>query len=84
MVSLIIIGLLTLLLIASGYVIFNLLKKVELFEDFISGIEFKISNVISEMEEIDASGAFESEDEVGAVFKQLKDTVDTLKQTYDG
>lgn len=75
--------LLLLLLCGAGYIIWNLLVKVETLEDFIIQREDEVQKAISDMQEIDASGAFEAEDEVGAVFTQLKTVVDTLNQTYD-
>ena len=38
-----------------------------------------LSNMLNEMKEIDLKGSFESDDEVGAVFTQLKDTIESYK-----
>ena len=38
-----------------------------------------LENMLAEMKEIDLKGSFESDDEVGAVFTQLKDTIESYK-----
>jgi hypothetical protein len=38
-----------------------------------------LQNMLGEMKEIDLGGSFESDDEVGAVFSQLKDTIESYK-----
>jgi hypothetical protein len=38
-----------------------------------------LETMLSEMREIDLKGSFESDDEVGAVFAELKNTIETYK-----
>jgi hypothetical protein len=38
-----------------------------------------LENMLAEMKEIDLGGSFESDDEVGVVFTQLKDTIESYK-----
>jgi hypothetical protein len=38
-----------------------------------------LENMLSEMKQIDLGGSFESDDEVGVVFTQLKDTIESYK-----
>lgn len=38
-----------------------------------------LDNMLNEMKEIDLKGSFESDDEVGVVFTQLKDTIESYK-----
>jgi hypothetical protein len=38
-----------------------------------------LENMLNEMKEIDLKGSFESDDEVGVVFTQLKDTIESYK-----
>ena len=38
-----------------------------------------LENMMKEMKEIDIRGSFESDDEVGVVFKELKDTIEKYK-----
>ena len=62
-----------------GYTTFNLLKKNERQEDILAGYMSylnKISDTIDfadkKLKEVDARGSFESDDEVGFFFKQIK------------
>jgi len=70
---------LSLILIGLLYVIFNLLRKYEQSEEYIENLESwvtefskKITNMNRELKNIDSKGSFESDDEVGYFFKQLK------------
>jgi len=38
-----------------------------------------LENMLGKMKEIDSNGAFESDDEVGAVFADLKNTIESYK-----
>ena len=38
-----------------------------------------LESMLSKMKEIDIRGSFESDDEVGSVFSQLKETIETYK-----
>mgnify|MGYP003136049457 CR=1 FL=1 len=64
--------------IVEGYVIWNLFKKTELLETWVENFTQTIQGVQDELTQIDSSGAFESDDEVGSIFKQIKDTVNQL------
>lgn len=75
----IIIIILILALIGSLYVIYNLLRKYEQGEEYIENLESwvaefskNITNMNQELKKIDSKGSFESDDEVGYFFKQLK------------
>jgi hypothetical protein len=68
-----------------GYTTFNLLKKNERQEDILAGYMSylnKISDTIDfadkKLKEVDARGSFESDDEVGFFFKQIKQLQDIL------
>jgi len=41
--------------------------------------QIKVESMLEKMREIDLKGSFESDDEVGAVFAQLKDIIETYK-----
>jgi competence protein ComGC len=41
--------------------------------------QIKLESMLKQMKEIDLKGSFESDDEVGAVFTQLKDIIETYK-----
>jgi hypothetical protein len=38
-----------------------------------------LENMLSELKQIDLNGSFESDDEVGTVFTELKNTIETYK-----
>ena len=63
--------------------IFNLLKQTEELEDTIIEttleVKVKVSNALENLRNIDSRGSFESDDEVGSVFSQLKETIETYK-----
>ena len=73
------------LVVALGFTTFNLLKKNEKQEDILTGyMEYlsKISGVIEfsdkKLKEVDARGSFESDDEVGFFFQEIKQIQETL------
>ena len=64
----------------------NLVKQNEQLRDAIEGYDLrqmrtedKLESMLNEMREIDIRGSFESDDEVGSVFSQLKETIETYK-----
>lgn len=70
-------------LLLSGYIIWNLLKKLEKLEDVITDYDTtlqyttdKLIAMYMAMKEIDSTGAFESDDEVGSTFKDLKELIE--------
>jgi len=76
---------LSVLVIALGYTTFNLLRKNEKQEDILAGyLDYldKLSRVIEvsdeKLKQIDARGTFESDDEVGFFFQQIKGLQDIL------
>jgi hypothetical protein len=84
----IIISVLSLLLIACGLIIKNLLDKVEKYEeDILLKDEYldKLKNMVEEsykkIKDLDTLEAFESDDEVGHFFVNLKNIIMTLN-TY--
>jgi len=73
------------MVVVLGYTTFNLLKKNERQEDILAGYMSylnKISDTIKfadkKLKEVDARGSFESDDEVGFFFKQIKQIQEVL------
>ena len=64
--------------IAEGYVIWNLTRKTELLETWIEDFSDRISQVQSDLKEIDSTGHFESDDEIGSIFDSIKDIINDL------
>ena len=67
-----------LLVLSEGYVIWNLTRKTELLETWIENFSDKVSQVQSDLNDIDSTGHFESDDEIGAIFDSIKDIIDDL------
>lgn len=94
LISLIIVSI---FLLASIYANINSYKKIEVLEKQIDRIEIIETNsitlvenllvayikVLTKLKRIDRLGAFESDDEVGFVFKTLKNTIEELKNELD-
>jgi hypothetical protein len=76
-----------LMVVILGFTTFNLLKKNERQEDILAGYMSylnKISGVIEfsdkKLKEIDHKGSFESDDEVGFFFEEVKQLQEILNQ----
>ena len=67
-----------LLVLAEGYVILNLTRKTELFEAWVEDFSNRVSQVQSDLNDIDSTGHFESDDEIGAIFDGIKDIINDL------
>ena len=80
MVVEIILGLVVLI---EGYVIWNLTRKTELLETWVEDFTQSIETVQNDLKKIDYRGSFESDDETGIIFEQIKDTVNKL-ESYKG
>jgi predicted transcriptional regulator len=78
--KLIIIIFLIVCLAAAGYTIYNLLLKLEKYEDFIDLQEQNNITLLETLQNIDSKQMFEKDDEVGSLFTQIKDTIQTFKQ----
>ena len=82
-----IIIILSILLIAALYVIYNLFRKVEVLEtlaekhsDYLVRLNDMVSVSTKRLDEIDDKGAFSSDDEIGWFFTYVKQVQDLLKQ----
>ncbi len=85
--AIIIISILSFVVLILGFTTFNLLRKNERAEDIVVGyLEYldKMSRVIESAEvkikKIDAKGSFESDDEIGFFFKQIKQIQEILNE----
>ena len=79
------------ILIILLYIVFNLLRKIENVEDAYKDatttnilLYETLEQTYSKMKEIDDKGIFESDDETGAVFKQLRDTLTIASVALQG
>jgi hypothetical protein len=76
----IIIIFLVVLLSAAGYTIFNILNKLEKYEDFLEEELQRNEALLEALREIDSREMFEKDDEVGSIFYQIKETIERFKQ----
>jgi hypothetical protein len=82
-----VLGCLILLLLIAGYVIVNLLGKLEKYEDaveeyqsFIQSEEIRNQSLLDALRQIDSREMFEKDDDVGSIFYQIKETIQRFKQ----
>ena len=69
--------------LSSCYIILNLNTKQEILETWIEDFIQTIEKVNIELKQIDYLGSFESDDETGTIFEQIKDTINQL-ESYRG
>jgi len=69
-----------------GYAVYNLTKKVEDLEDIIEeqddeylGLRRNVRTAIEHMRAIDSKEAFEKDDEVGSVFRELVNIIEDIE-----
>ena len=81
---------LTLLIITLLYVVYNLLQKLEKYEDtyeetqkFIQAEIERNESLLEALRLIDSREMFEKDDEVGSIFYQIKETIEKFKQQKD-
>ena len=80
----IIIIILVLVSAALGYAVWNLLQKLERYEDVIAENTDTYVQILNAMKEIDSTGAFESDDEVGSTFTDLKNLIEKNTKILNG
>jgi len=68
----------TILFVTSCYVIWNLTSKAELLESWIEDFVNTIEKVNSDLKRADYRGSFEADDEVGFIFKEIKNIIKQL------
>ena len=68
-----------LFVLTEGYIIWNLTRKTELLETWVEDFTQTIETVQDDLKRIDYRGSFESDDETGIIFGQIKETVNQLE-----
>lgn len=75
-----IISILSLLVVALSYAIYNTLSKLEKYEDFIEQQKNNNETLLETLLRIDSKQMFEKDDEVGSLFIQIKNIITKFKQ----
>ena len=57
----------------------DLRDSIQLYDDRQDKTIVTLENMLAELRQIDLNGSFESDDEVGTVFTELKNTIETYK-----
>jgi hypothetical protein len=84
MITTIIIAISIFLNIALGFAIRNLLRQNEELEDTLlesmTEVKLKITTALDALKAADLKGSFESDDEVGVVFNEMKEIIENLNE----
>ena len=72
--------LLSIIIITLGWTTFNLTRKVEQLETWIENYAQRIQDTKQVLEEVDAKGSFQADDEIGVIFTSIKEAVDELNE----
>ena len=66
--------------IVGCYIIWNLMKKTEMLETWVETFTQRIEKVQTDLKDIDSTGHFESDDEIGTIFEQIKEVINELDE----
>ena len=64
--------------LAEGYVIWNLNTKQEMLEDWVEDFIQSVEKVNFDLKQADYKGSFETDDEIGSIFDSIKDIINDL------
>ena len=70
--------------LTEGYIIWNLMRKTELLETWIEDFGDRITRVQQELKDIDSTGHFEADDEVGSIFDSINEVINELNDLTEG
>ena len=83
MIAEIIITILVIMLGTSVYVIWNLNRKLEHMESWIESFVVRIGETYNNLMEVDSTGHFEADDEVGSIFEGIKSILTELNDSVE-
>lgn len=66
-----------------AYTTYNMLRKVEAYEDYIDSEINKNEKLLETLRRVDSKKMFEKDDEVGTLFALIKETIVRFKQFRD-
>jgi len=84
MVEIIIILLLVIIIIIMTVGLLRSSTKIGFYEDWITIFKKNTNSIYEEMKTIDERGSFEADDEVGVIFKSLRDLIGELNKYIIG
>lgn len=67
-----------------GYVVWNLYRKIQVYEQSIEQFYSALTVTLANMRILDAKQMFETDDEVGEIFQQLVDITSNLRPILYG
>ncbi len=73
-----------LLVLTEGYVIWNLNRKTELLETWVENFSDRVNQVQQDMSDVDSTGHFEADDEIGSIFNTIKEIINDLNNFTEG
>ena len=83
MIAEIIIFVLVIALGTSGYVIWNLNRKLEHMESWVESFVLRVRDTYNNMMSVDSKGHFEADDEVGSIFQGIKSIITELNDSIE-
>ena len=83
MISIIVICLLSIILLFISYLLILSLRRINQFETFILNIQQIVDFATTRMKQVDNSGHYESDDETGFFFQELKQLQETFDQLFE-
>ena len=79
----IIIAIFVILLGTSGYIIWNLNRKLEHMESWVESFVVRVGETYNNMMDVDSTGHFEADDEVGSIFEGIKSIITELNDSIE-
>jgi|TARA_R100000008_G_C3568697_1_gene160705 hypothetical protein len=67
----------------AGYLLYQALNRITQYENYILEFEQIIRFATEKMRQVDSTGHYESDDEVGFFFEQLKDIQTLLNELFE-
>ena len=69
--------------LAEGYVIWNLNRKLEHMESWVESFVLRVRDTYNNMMDVDSKGHFEADDEVGSIFQGIKSIITELNESIE-
>ena len=65
------------------YIIWNLNRKLEHLESWVEGFVVRVGKTYNDLMEVDSTGHFEADDEVGSIFEGIKSIITELNDSME-